>query len=210
MELKLKFLHIGCGPKRKDKTTDIFNSEEWEEVTFDIDPNCNPDILGSMTDLSMIDSDSFDAVYSSHNIEHLFMHEAEIAAKEFHRVLKDTGYLMIVCPDITSTCEAILEKGPMEPLYYLRNNNNEIDKNLYVAGIDILYGWRLSIQQGNHYMAHKSAYSEKTLTALFLQNGFSKVASTSRKSFYDINLLAFKNSNLSETEMEDLLKGHVS
>ena len=108
---KLKFLHVGCGPKRKESTTNVFNSDEWEEITLDIDPNCNPNIIGSMTDLSMIEDNSFDAVYSSHNIEHLFVHEAVLAVKEFFRVIKDTGYVMIVCPDIISTCEAILEKG---------------------------------------------------------------------------------------------------
>ena len=42
---KLKFLHVGCGPKRKDNTTKVFNSDLWEEVTLDIDPNANPDII---------------------------------------------------------------------------------------------------------------------------------------------------------------------
>lgn len=210
MKQKMKFLHIGCGPKRKDRTTSVFNTDAWEEVTFDIDSECNPDVIGSMTDLSMIESNSFDAVYSSHNIEHLYMHEANKAVKEFKRVLKHDGYVMIVCPDIISTCEAIIEKGPMEPLYYLRNNQNELDKNIFVAGIDILYGWRPPIQQGNHYMAHKFAYSEKSLTSLFLDAGFKKVASTSRKSYYDINLIAFKDSSPENDYMENLLKDHIS
>ncbi len=73
---KLKFLHIGCGPKRKESTTKVFNSDSWEEVTLDIDEGVNPDIIGTMTDLSMIEDSSFDAIYSSHNIEHLFLHDA--------------------------------------------------------------------------------------------------------------------------------------
>jgi len=207
---KLKFLHVGCGPKRKESTTNVFNSDEWEEITLDIDPNCNPNIIGSMTDLSMIEDNSFDAVYSSHNIEHLFVHEAVLAVKEFFRVIKDTGYVMIVCPDIISTCEAILEKGPLEPLYYLKNpQTGELDKNLYVSGIDILYGWRLPIQNGNHYMAHKFAYSEKTLTSLFIESGFKKVACTSRKSAYDINLIGFKKDH-DDIEAKELLRSHIT
>jgi hypothetical protein len=31
------FLHIGCGPKRKDKTTKAFNTPEWKELRIDID-----------------------------------------------------------------------------------------------------------------------------------------------------------------------------
>ena len=205
------FLHVGCGPKRKDRTTKVFNSDNWKEVTFDIDPDCSPDIIGSMTDLSMIEDNAYDAVYSSHNIEHLFIHEAFTAAKEFFRVIKKSGYIMIVCPDLISTCEAILEKGPMEPLYYLTNTETgKLDERLFVAGIDILYGWRLPIQNGNHYMAHKSAYSEKTLTQLFLQAGFKKVVSVSRKENYDINLLAFKDDEIENEDAENLMKLHLS
>jgi len=34
-----------------------------------------PTIVGSLTNLGMIDSNSIDAVYSAHNIEHLFEFE---------------------------------------------------------------------------------------------------------------------------------------
>ena len=208
---KRKFLHVGCGPKRKDSTTNVFNTNQWEEYTLDIDPSCSPDFIGTMTDLSMIENETFDAVYSSHNIEHLYIHEAIEAVKEFRRVLKKTGYVMIICPDLISTCEEIIKKGPYEPLYYLKNSqSNELSKESYVSGIDILYGWRSPIQQGNHYMAHKFAYSEKSLTSLFLDAGFKKVASTSRKSYYDINLIAFKDSSPENDYMENLLKDHIS
>lgn len=33
------FLHIGCGPKHKDRTTRGFNSDDWIELRFDIDQN---------------------------------------------------------------------------------------------------------------------------------------------------------------------------
>ena len=211
MKKNFKFLHVGCGPKRKNKTTKIFSSEEWEEVTFDIDNTHSPDILGNMTDMSMIKDNTFDALYSSHNIEHLFMHEAVIAMKEFYRVINDSGYLMIVCPDITSTCEAIIEKGPLEPLYYLKNpETGKIDKNPFVAGVDILHGWRAPIQDGNHFMAHKTSFSEKSLTQLCLHSGFKKVASVARKEFFDINLLAFKNEEIDNQQIEKLLINHIS
>ena len=207
---KLKFLHVGCGPKRKDNTTKVFNSDLWEEVTLDIDPNANPDIISSMTDLSMIKDESFDAIYSSHNIEHLYIHEAITAVKGFNRILKKNGYVMIVCPDLISTCEALLEKGSLEPLYYIKNaKTKQLDKNLYVSAIDILYGWRNELQKGNYYMAHKSGYTEKSLTALFIQNSFKFVAATSRKEYYDINLIAFKSEQKADFA-ENLLREHLS
>ena len=66
----------------------------------DIDENCEPDVIGTMTDMSTLDDNSFDAIYSSHNIEHLFFHE--VPFKKFIRVLKDDGFLFIRCPDLQS------------------------------------------------------------------------------------------------------------
>ncbi len=62
------FLHIGCGPKRKDQTTRGFNIPEWRELRLDIDPDVKPDIVGSMMDMSSVEDGGVDAVFSSHNI----------------------------------------------------------------------------------------------------------------------------------------------
>ena len=77
-----KFLHVGCGPKTKVQTTPVFASDEWEEVRLDIDENCNPDIIAALPDLSDIETSSYDAICSSHNIVHLFPHEDDIALLE--------------------------------------------------------------------------------------------------------------------------------
>ncbi|ETR69140.1 MAG: Methyltransferase type 11 [Candidatus Magnetoglobus multicellularis str. Araruama] len=71
------FLHVGCGSRHKDQTTAGFNTPEWKELRFDIDPNNHPDILGEMTDMVTVPNGSVDAVYSSHNIEHLYPHEVQ-------------------------------------------------------------------------------------------------------------------------------------
>mgnify|MGYP000329889420 CR=1 FL=1 len=75
------FLHVGCGPKRKDRTTAGF--AEWNELRFDIDVAVAPDLVGTMTDMSAVASESVDAVFSSHNIEHLYPHEVSVALAEF-------------------------------------------------------------------------------------------------------------------------------
>ncbi len=46
------FLHVGCGPKRKDQTTPGFNRPDWQEIRFDIDASVQPDITGTMLDMS--------------------------------------------------------------------------------------------------------------------------------------------------------------
>lgn len=44
-----RFLHVGCGPKRKAQTTAAFDTPDWQEVRFDIDAGVAPDIIGTMT-----------------------------------------------------------------------------------------------------------------------------------------------------------------
>ncbi len=39
------FLHVGCGPKRKNQTTRGFNTPDWTELRLDIDAGVAPDII---------------------------------------------------------------------------------------------------------------------------------------------------------------------
>lgn len=87
-------LHIGCGPDHIINTHG-FEAENWREVRLDIDASFNPDIVSNMLDMKEVENGSVDAVFSSHNIEHLFAHEVPLACKEFLRVLRPEGYLIL-------------------------------------------------------------------------------------------------------------------
>ena len=65
------------------------------------------------------------------------------------------------------------------------------------------------INAENNYMAHRFGYSEKSLRLLFSTNKFKSIASITRKSFYDINLLAFKETVENDTATS-ILKDHLS
>jgi SAM-dependent methyltransferase len=158
------FLHVGCGPKDKSQIKG-FNNDSWKEIRFDIDKNVNPDIEGTLTDMSLVETGSVDAVYSSHNIEHIYPHEVRIALKEFYRVLKDDGIVVITCPDLQSVCEAVVKDKLLEPLY-------ETPAGDKISPIDILFGWRIPIAQGNEYMAHKGGFTYSALNASFFEVGF--------------------------------------
>ena len=82
------FLHVGCGPVKKSQIPG-FKKDCWREIRFDIDKNVNPDIEGTLTDMSEVKTSSVDAIYSSHNIEHVYPHEVPIVLQEFYRVLKE-------------------------------------------------------------------------------------------------------------------------
>ena len=132
-----KLLHVGCGPKTKAQTTREFNTPEWQEIRLDIDKSVNPDVIGTMTDMSEIETGSIDAIYSSHNIEHLYPHEVGIALTEFHRVLADDGFVMLTCPDLQSVCKLVAEDKLLEPAYTSPAGP--------IAPIDMLYGFRPSM-----------------------------------------------------------------
>ena len=59
----MKFLRVGCGPKYKSQTTQGFNNNNFQEIRFDINPIVSPDIIGTMTDMLMINTSEFDAIF---------------------------------------------------------------------------------------------------------------------------------------------------
>jgi len=126
------FLHVGCGTKHKGQTTRGFNTDAWIELRLDIDESVDPDIVGSMTEMSAVASESVDAVFSSHNIEHLYPHEVLLALREFLRVLKPDGFLVVTCPDLQSVCRLVAEDKLTEPAYTAPAGP--------IAPLDILYG----------------------------------------------------------------------
>ena len=195
----MKFLHVGCGPKTKTSTTRGFNSPDWEEIRFDIDEKVSPDIIGTMTDMSSVEPGSVDAIYSSHNIEHLYPHEVGIALQEFHRVLNDDGFVMLTCPDLQSVCKLVAEDKLLEPAYTSPAGP--------IAPIDMLYGFRPSMAAGNLYMSHRSGFTQKTLIGTFKHFGFESVAGASREQYFDLFCLASKR-KLPEEELLALARAH--
>jgi SAM-dependent methyltransferase len=178
-----KFLHVGCGPQNKSQLKG-FNSNDWEEIRFDIDPKVNPDILGTLTDMTLVASESIDAIFSSHNIEHVFPHEVPLVLAEFHRVLRPEGIVVITCPDLQVVCEAVARDKLLEPLYESPAGP--------ISPIDILYGHRVYMEQGNQYMAHKCGFTYSTLGGAFLGAGFKEIFGGRRPANFDLWLVAFK------------------
>lgn len=193
------FLHIGCGPKRKDQTTRGFNTPDWTELRLDIDAGVNPDITGTMTDMSAVADASVDAIFSSHNIEHLYPHEVPKALAEFKRVLKPDGFAVITCPDLQSVCALVAADKLTEPAYVAPAGP--------IAPLDILYGHRPPMARGNLYMAHRCGFTRKVLDATLRAQGFAAVASLKRNSAFDLWALASVSAR-TEDEMKSLVAAH--
>ena len=183
------FLHVGCGPLDKSFCLG-FENDDWSEIRLDIDKDVNPDIVGTLTDMNSVETGSVDAIYSSHNIEHIFPHEIPIALKEFYRVLNDDGIVVITCPDIQSVGEALAQDKVMEPLY-----NSPIGG---VTPFDILYGHRATTADGNIFMAHKTGFTYSLLDRVFSEAGFKARVGGKKLDLFALYLVAFKQKKSNE------------
>lgn len=195
-----QLLHVGCGPKAKASTTRAFNTPDWHEIRLDIDPAVRPDVIGTMTDMAQVPSNSVDAIFSSHNIEHLYPHEVPAALAEFLRVLKDDGFVVITCPDLQSVCKLIAEDKLTEPAYQSPAGP--------IAPIDILFGHRPSMRDGNLFMAHRCGFTKRVLMATLEAAGFRSTACRSREHpYYDLYALATKKP-MPEPSLRELAAQH--
>jgi len=193
------FLHVGCGPKHKDQTTRGFNQPHWLEKRLYIDESVKPDVIGTMTHMPSVQSGSVDAIFSSHNIEHLYPHEVPLALTEFLRVLHEDGFLVVTCPDLQSVCSLVAEDKLTDAAYESPAGP--------IAPLDILYGHRPSMARGNLYMAHRCGFTEKVLVATLQAAGFKTVASMRRAKHFDLWALATK-SERSESQLRELAVEH--
>lgn len=195
-----KFLHVGCGINTKANTTAAFATNEWQEIRYDIDPAVEPDIVGSMLDMQGIDDGTMDAIYSSHNIEHLYPHQVPVALAEFKRVLGADGYAVITCPDLQSIAELVAEDKLTDVAY--------VSPAGPIAAIDMLYGYRPALQQGNDFMAHKCGFTAKVMTATLTNCGFKSIASARRPApHFDLWALACVE-EIAEDSLLALAKAH--
>ena len=182
-------LHVGCGPKRKNETTAGFNTPEWHELRLDIDASVEPDVTGTMTDMAAVATASVDAIFSSHNIEHLYPHEVPLALAEFLRVLRDDGFVVLTCPDLMSVCALVAQDKLTDDAY--------VSPAGPVAPMDILYGHRPYLAMGNLYMAHRSGFTQRVLDATLRAAGFATVAilCRGRAPFFDLWAVATKSAS---------------
>ncbi len=168
-------LHVGCGRAPLPKG---LANQQWREIRYDIDPSVKPDVVGSMTDMDQIADASVDAIYSSHNLEHLAAHELVQALAEFLRVLRPGGSAWILVPDVQSLAERIAA--------------GDLDGELYrspagpIAVADVLWGHRASLAAGHHWMAHRTGFSATTLERRLVEAGFGPVRVERRPSAFEL------------------------
>lgn len=159
-------LHVGCGYPGPDKLPVPFRGAGWREVRVDIDPDVAPDIVADMCRLDAIGDATIDAVWSSHNLEHLHAFEVPVALRELRRVLKPDGFLAVTLPDLEAVARHIIAGNLDRPLYSAAAG--------VVTPLDMMFGHQASIARGKASMAHRTGFTAETLGRALAEAGFAQ------------------------------------
>jgi predicted SAM-dependent methyltransferase len=97
-------VNVGCGEFRAEGwlNLDIYSGEEGQP---------KPDIIASADSMPFADG-VVDRLYAGHVLEHIELDHIPYVLKEFRRVLKEDGGLLIVGPDLTRAEESYPEMIP--------------------------------------------------------------------------------------------------
>ena len=155
-----------------------------------LDINAGPDVdivmdARKLYEDETIASDSLDAVYMSHVIEHFDNHDIATVLKGVHRVLKPGGVIDIYTPDMEQVFDALA-------------SGKEMDDEAYVSGIgpilyrDILYGLGSEIERsGNDHYAHRTGFTESRLRKVLAER-FDNVTSERKLGLFELHAKATK------------------
>lgn len=138
-------LNIGCGNKRLDGYTGV-----------DIVPRPAADIVAPANAIPLADG-SADEVLSVHQVEHCFRWEVPPMLREWFRLLKPGGRLVIECPDLRKCCQNVIDD--------LKKPNKHPDQ----MGVFGLFG---DYRPEDPYMVHKFLYTFESLSDLVRDAGF--------------------------------------
>ncbi|GAA5233040.1 class I SAM-dependent methyltransferase [Verticiella sediminum] len=180
---KKTLLHVGCGTAPRSRLPECFQSPEWTEIRLDIDASVNPDIVASLTDMRAVASATVDAIWSSHNIEHLEGFEVARSLDEFHRVLKPAGFTLLTLPDMKKVAALIAEDKSNEVVYTSPAGP--------ITPLDMMFGHQASLAAGKRYMAHRTGFTATSIRNKLVEAGFSEVR-VMQGSAYDLWAIAIK------------------
>jgi len=165
LQLERVVINVGCGPPRLGDLPKYFNG--WSKVRVDSDESVRPDIIADLTDLSVIPDASVDAVWASHCIEHLYVHQVPAALKEFRRVLRAGGFACVIVPDLQTVANYLVADRIHEPLY--QSDAGPVTPH------DIIFGFGPAIAEGRTSMAHRCGFTPAMLQHCFADLTFEEV-----------------------------------
>lgn len=147
-------LNLGCGDKilRGYENVDVVASRLGR----------TPDVLCDLHDLAVFPDDYADEVMAIHVVEHFWRWEIEDVLREWVRVLKPGGSMVLECPNLISACEEFLRDPERHS-----GQGQEGQRTMWV-----FYGdpaWK------DPYMNHRWGYTPESLKALMEAVGLVEV-----------------------------------
>ena len=155
-------LNVGGGAGRD--LPEIYSG--WEQELLDIDPGVNPDIVCDARDMLRLER-RYDSVYSSHCLEHFYIHEIPAVLAGFRHVLKPSGFVYSLVPDMTAVFRALQDRD-IGDVWYVSNAGP-------ITFHDVIYGFGKQVEIGNLYYCHKTGFTEKSMAKAFGDAGFPAV-----------------------------------
>lgn len=146
-------LNVGCGKRILDGW---FNCD----VARDPEATKDPDLLCDAKAIPLEDNCA-DVLQAIHLLEHCPRWDTEVVLKEWHRLLKPGGKLILELPNLVKCCQNYLDgrmKGGKNP--------------------DQLARWGIygDPRTGNHWMCHLWGFSPEELMGILKEVGFIKIA----------------------------------
>ena len=147
-------LNLGCGDKI---LPGFINVDLVDERAGN-----KPDIQCDLHQLTVFSDNYADEIMAIHVVEHFWRWEVVDVLKEWVRVLKPGGWMILECPNLISACEAVLadpDKAAMP--------GQEGQRSMWV-----LYGdprWK------DPLMCHRWAYTPKSLAQVMYQAGLTNL-----------------------------------
>jgi hypothetical protein len=191
-------VNLGSGPREAAWLPSFF--ADWRELRVDADPAASPDLLADITDLSAIESGSANAVWMSHCLEHLYLHQVGKAVTEIHRILADDGFLCLIVPDLQSLAEYIAGDRLHEVVYQSPAGP--------VTAHDIVFGYGPFLARGHSGMAHRCGFTPTLLGSKLREAPFAEIV-LHRRPGHELAAVACKRAPASEGERQALLAALV-
>ncbi len=161
--------------------------EGWEHVLLDINPRPDVDIVmdARLLELWARDLPTFDAVYSSHNLEHLYTHDVPAVVRGMFEVLKPGGWVEVHVPDLAVVFRALANGAGLYDIAYECNGG-------VVVWHDMLYGMSMEIRRHHEGWAHKTGFTEARLRRVLLDAGFIRAELATPVNEFELAMVATK------------------
>jgi len=197
MVMEMKRLHLGCGLNTPEGWTHVDGSWNAWLAKYPIlrkvlkafyllpvdlkDISWNPDILiHDVRKPLPFQDNTFNSIYASHLLEHLYLEEAKLLLKECFRVLLPAGVLRMVVPDLRSIITEYIGDKPLGNLsndIETINRADGLNKRLLFRSPEprsgnLFYGIYMSLKD---FHSHKWMYDADSLIVYFKEAGFVNV-----------------------------------